>query len=444
MDPTALAKANEEIYKRNFELSIRNKTLSILRTLYTLTMSTLEINETAQRIVDTITQELNFSATLITLVDKDHQVIRPLAISQTPQIKSALDIIGKPFDSLELSLKNDQNLIVNAVLDGDRKITSNMLDILDPLLTQEPADKIENLTNIKTLLIYPLSIENRRIGALIVGIPKSMDDLSRSDNESLDELINLISIALDRAQLHSQLKAANEKLKELDKLKDEFVSTASHELRTPMTAIKSYVWLVQNDKAGPITDTTRRYLDIVFNSTERLIHLVNDMLDISRIESGKTQLRPEQVDYPDLINQLNNEFSARATERHMAWSVNLPSALPQITLDKEKILQVLENLVGNAFKFTPDGGRVTVAVSADKKYLSTSISDTGPGISQTDISHLFTKFTRLGENINTYSQPGTGLGLYLCKQYVEMHQGKILIDSVPGQGSTFTFTLPLS
>jgi signal transduction histidine kinase len=438
-----LAKANEEIYKENFELSLRNKTLSILKTLYSISISSLDVNEVSQRIVDTIALEMNFSAVLICLVDSDNLNLRPSAITQSDPIKTAIKMINKPLTEMVIPLNYQDNLIITAINTNQRQITSNLLDILDPLLSQEPSDLISKVVNIKTLIIYPLTINNKSIGAMTLGIGKEVDDLSRGERETLDQLIDVVSIALDRARLHQNLLQANEHLKELDKLKDEFVSLASHELRTPMTAIKGYVWMVQNQKAGPISETANKYLDIVFSSTERLIHLVNDMLDVSRIESGRFQLHPESFDFSDMVSQIQTEFSAKAAERHMTWHTSIDPPQIIINADKDKVLQILENLVGNAFKFTPDDGFVSLQVTTQANKLKVSVSDSGRGISQDDIPKLFTKFTRLGEGLSPLAQPGTGLGLYLSKQFVELHHGQVSVESTLGKGSTFTFTIPL-
>lgn len=439
-----LTKANEEIYKQNFELSQRNKTLSVLKALYAISISSLDLSDVAQKIVDTIVAELNFSTALISLTDSEKQTIYPIAISHTEGVDKSLGLFDKSLNDVSIPLTFTDNLLVQVINTRNRQITSNLLDILIPNVTQENADEIDNLTHIKTIIVYPLTLGDKVIGTLCVGLGKQVDDLSHAEKETLDQLINVVTIALDRAQLHETLKSANVRLQQLDKLKDEFVSLASHELRTPMTAIKSYVWMVQNNKAGPITDITRKYLDIVYSSVERLIHLVNDMLDISRIESGRFQLHSNPFNFSDLVGQLQTEFKALAEKRNMTWQTDIASPDLQITADRDKILQVMENLVGNAFKFTPDGGSVKVTASINEHQLVVSISDTGRGIAQEDIPKLFTKFTRLGDGLPTFSQPGTGLGLFLSKQFIELHHGQIAIDSTLGQGSTFTFNLPVN
>ncbi|MBI2008164.1 GAF domain-containing sensor histidine kinase [Candidatus Amesbacteria bacterium] len=443
MDPdSALQKANEEIYKRNFELSIRNRTLSALRALYAISMSTLDVSEVCQRIVDTIVKELNFSAALISLVDSNRNVLFTSAITKSASIDQAINLFGVPLSEITIPLDYANNLLVTAINTRERQISGNILDILIPRATQELSDEIEKLINVKTLIVYPLFLDNKILGTLTVGIPKKVDDLSRAENETLNELINVVSLAIDRAQLHESLRQANVRLQQLDKAKDEFVSLASHELRTPMTAIKSYVWMVLN-KAGPVDPKAKQYLELVFNSTERLIHLVNDMLDISRIESGKIQLKLEPFDMLELLKQIVDEFKARAADKKITLSLEPSIHVPLITADRDKIMQVLENLVGNSLKFIGFGRAITLASQVSGNYLATSVTDTGRGISEEELGKLFTKFERGGAALTALSEPGTGLGLYLCKQYIELHKGTISVKSQVGQGSTFTFSLPL-
>jgi signal transduction histidine kinase len=439
-----LTRANEEIYKQNFELSIRNKTLSVLRALYAISISSFDITEIAQKIVDTLVTELQLSASLIFIVDSWAGLLRPLAISQSPAVLESLSLLGKPLPELTINLNFPDNLIINAIKSQSRQITSNLLDILTPLATQEISDQIENLTQIKTLVIYPLLLGDKTIGALTLGLPKKVDDLSRAEKETLEEAINLVTIALDRAELHADLEQANTKLQDLDKLKDEFISVTSHELRAPMTAIKSYTWLVINDKAGPLDPKARDYLNKVYQSTERLIHLVSEMLDVSRIESGRVQLHPETFDMRQLATDVKEEFSARATEVQLTLNIQGLDNPLQITADQEKIHQVLENLVSNAIKFTPAGGHITISLAQKENSLETSVTDTGLGISEEDQKRLFIKFGRLENSLIARAGTGSGLGLFICKQYVELHQGQIWFTSQLGQGSTFTFSLPLN
>ena len=210
-----------------------------------------------------------------------------------------------------------------------------------------------------------------------------------------------------------------------------------------MTAVKSYTWLVLNNKSGEITPKTREHLEKVYNSTERLIHLVNEMLDISRIEGGRVQLKLEALDLVQLAREVKDEFAPRASEQNLVMEIETDGKISPAAGDRDKIHQVLVNLVGNSFKFTQSGGRVSISVRLKDNMVEVGIEDTGIGIAKEDQERIFQKFGRVEGSLVISKIGGTGLGLYLSKQYIEMHGGKIWFESEPGKGSTFTFSLPL-
>lgn len=438
-----LKQANEAIYKQNFELAITNKTLSVLHDLYAITMTSLDVSEVTQRIVDTVVTELNLAAAIISLIDSQAQTLTPVAITRSPQIHKALEMIGKPLNELSISMAFEGNLIINSITGKQRQITGNLLDILNPLVTQDIADQIDEIIGIKTIVIYPLFAGQKPLGALTIGLAKKVDDLSRAEKETLERLIDLVSIAIDRAALHEQVEKANQKLQILDKAKDDFVSLASHELRTPMTAIKSYTWLVANEKEGPISAKAKSHLDKVQKSTDRLISLVNELLDISRIESGRVNLTMEKFPLATLFTEVCDEFTPKAAELTIKLSCPILTNLPVINADREKIHQILENLIGNALKFTPANGSVTFGAVTKSSEVDIFVTDTGSGILPEDLPKLFQKFGRLENSLIASRGPSTGLGLFICKQYVDLHGGRIWTESTIGQGATFTFSLPL-
>lgn len=445
-----LTSITQEMYKQNLELTVKNKTLSVLRTLSTITLNSLGVAEVSQKIADAIVSELKFATALLALIDDASNELRFSAISQSEGVSQSLMLIGKSRDELHISMKNKGNLMVDAILDKERKITGNLLDVFLPLVSQEIADKIENLTHVKTVVTYPLFLGPKALGVLSLGLAKRVDDLSRAERETIDELIDAVAIAINRAQLvesmnvaNEQLTKANSQLELLDKLKDEFVSVASHELRTPMTAIKSYTWLVLNGKAGPLEPKAKEYINRVYLSTERLIHLVNEMLDVSRIESGRVKLAVKEFDPAMLLSDIQNEFQARANENGITLTIEKVGTIAHVNADSEKIQQVLENLVGNAMKFTPKGGSITMRLSATSKQVIFDVIDTGAGIPSEDMPKLFHKFGRLENSLVAMKTSSTGLGLYISKQYVELHGGTIKAQSTQGHGSTFTFTIPI-
>jgi signal transduction histidine kinase len=240
------------------------------------------------------------------------------------------------------------------------------------------------------------------------------------------------------------LAVANEKLQELDRLKSDFVSNVSHELRTPLTAIKGAVDLVLREVAGPLTEKQIHYLTRVRSNTQHLAGLINDLLDLSKIESGKIEMKSSRVSMGGLVHEVVETLRPVAAEKAIALDATAPEPAIMVWADRDKINQVLMNLIGNAIKFTPAHGTVTVSASRNgNERVQVSVSDTGPGIAPEQKEKIFDKFYQVGE-ADGVKPKGTGLGLAICKALVELHGGRIWLESDPDRGSTFSFTLPAS
>ena len=312
-------------------------------------------------------------------------------------------------------------------------------------------------------VILPLYVGDENEGILVLGEKKSGEIYSNQDIEVLQIFGPEISVAVQNAKAYEEirqfnitltkeidkathdLKIANEKLQELDKLKDDFVSVASHELRTPMTAIKSYLWMALNKRKNELSDDMKRYLDRSYISVERLISLVNDMLNISRIEGGRIALNLSEVDLVSLAREVQDEVLAKANEKKVSVAVE-EAEVPKVLADRDKIHEVLLNLVGNSLKFTPEGGKITVSFLASSPYVITKVSDTGRGIAKEDLPRLFAKFGRLDNSyVSVAESSGTGLGLYISRSLVTLHKESIEVTSEGiGKGACFTFSLPVA
>ena len=241
-----------------------------------------------------------------------------------------------------------------------------------------------------------------------------------------------------------ELAVANERLKELDHLKSDFVSHVSHELRTPLTAIKGAVDLILREVAGPLTEKQIHYLTRVRSNTQHLAGLINDLLDLAKIESGRIEVKSSRVSLSGLVHEVAESLRPVAAEKVIALEAIIREPSILVWADRDKINQVLTNLIGNAIKFTPVQGRVTVSASRNGgESVQVSVSDTGPGVPADEKEKIFAKFYRIAE-VNGENSKGTGLGLAISKALVELHGGKIWVESEEGGGSTFSFTLPLS
>lgn len=338
---------------------------------------------------------------------------------------------------------------------------SNESMVIAAELEESEVKKIMQQYNIS--IIVPFSVKSELIGGLLLGDKASGDIYSSKDIDVLKILVPEVSVAINNALSYEEIKnfnitlekevksatsdlqVANERLKELDKVKDEFVSLASHELRTPMTAIKSYVWLLLEGKQGPLTEKQHEYLDRVYISTERLIQLVNDMLNVSRIESGRLTLNVQPINILQLTRDVIDEVLPTAQKQEINLSIT-PSevSVPNVNCDPQKIKEVLINLIGNSMKFTPAKGSITVSYSVSEGFVTVKVEDTGSGIKKEDIQKLFHKFQMVGDT-QRQNIHGTGLGLYICKSIVEAQGGKIWAESEgEGKGAKFYFTLPIT
>lgn len=234
---------------------------------------------------------------------------------------------------------------------------------------------------------------------------------------------------------------------QVDRLKSEFLANVSHELRTPLTAIKGYVDVMLMGAAGPIGEQQARFLRIVKENAERLIRLVNDLLDVSRIEAGRVELNRIPLDLGSIAREAFEALQARAREeaRHLEFSLDIAASLPAVYGDRERVRQVLESLLSNSYHYTPENGRITLRVHMpNETEVQVDVQDTGIGIPLEDQPRIFERFYR-GNNPLVMATAGTGLGLALAKILVEMQGGRIWFTSkgVPGEGSTFSFTLPI-
>ncbi len=228
---------------------------------------------------------------------------------------------------------------------------------------------------------------------------------------------------------------------EIDRLKSDLVSIVSHELRTPLTSIKGYLDLVLMGASGPVSKQQSSFLEIARNNTERLSDMISELLDLSRIESGRIELDVQVVSVEKIISRVADSLHKSFQDRELTLALDIPPDLPEVFGDPGRIAQILTNLLSNALKYTQKGG-ATVRVRQTSRALQIEVVDTGVGVSTEDQEKLFTRFFR-ADDAAVRQQPGTGLGLNITKSLVEMHGGQIWVESEPGVGSTFGFTLPL-
>lgn len=253
----------------------------------------------------------------------------------------------------------------------------------------------------------------------------------------------LIQSILREIHYRKQLQKAYEDLKKLDIAKTEFISIASHQLRTPLTVIKGYISMILEGSYGKVAERAKKPMENVFKSNERLIRLVNDLLTVSKVETGKIEVVFKKASLEDLILELVDDLKIRAKKKNLYLKFEKPrESLPKILIDKEKIRQVILNILDNAIRYTQHGG-ITVKVQIPNSKIQILISDTGEGMTKGEASRLFISFARGSAGIRLWTE-GAGLGLYVSKKYIDLHKGKIWAESSgKGRGSTFFIELPI-
>ena len=309
------------------------------------------------------------------------------------------------------------------------------------LLDTSKKEKIgQSLTdNIKDEQLISLAKSSSGEGNREIELNSSQDETRRIlrsstaviENEN-GETVGMVSVLSDIT-----------KQKELDELKAKFVASVSHELRTPLIAIDKSVSLLLTKSAGPTNETQKQFLTIASRNLKRLSSLINDILDMSKLEAGYLSLDCKPSSIKEVIDDASQSLQSWADAKSIAIVTNIQENIPNAEIDSNRIIQVFNNLVGNAIKFTPQKGTITIDAVKDEDKVKISVSDTGIGVSKDELAHIFDKFYQ-GEGRTSTDISGTGLGLSIVREIIELHDGQVWAESNEGEGMKFTFTVPLS
>lgn len=447
-----LERIAQVMYTQNLTLAQINRTLSILRAIDLIILeSNRELKQLGNDISEAIINSSPYPMVAIfSLNDSKDRFLnfQGWALSSQLKEKMANIDVSNLLTNLKLSLdspwmssrlrnltvdfaKPSANTAVMAALNEDAK---SALGILDKSL------------NIPSLYLTKLKARSDLTGLMVVGLDEPMPHLD--DIELIERLSEPTGIAFynrllqeENQNVLEQLKQTNDKLKEIDEAKDEFISMASHQLRTPLTSMKGYVSMVLDGEAGQISDTQRGMLQQAFNSSQRMVYLISDLLNVSRLRTGKFIINNKVTDLPQVVDSEISQLKEVAADRQISLVYNEPTSFPLLMLDETKIRQVIMNFLDNALYYTKRGGRITVDLVASEKNVEYTVTDTGLGVPKSEQPQLFTKFYR-ASNAKKMRPDGTGLGLYMAKKIIAAQGGTILFSSVEGQGCTFGFLFP--
>jgi len=436
-----IVKTDLELNKAQEELDHRLKGLEALQKTSRLISTTLDEDEIFIRLGKPLMTDLGFEKNVILIFEGESKL----------SCKSESGYSMEEVNFIIAHLEKDAGLIL-ALREGHTFSSVNS--------PKQRKEQIVQFFGVEHFVLAPVLAQKGIVGIIFVGNRSDASAVTEGDEELISILANQIGQSLENTQLFEQvyrssqileskvqertkqLASALEEVQKISKNKSEFISSVSHELRTPLTSIKGYASLLIAGKVGAIPEDVKKRLEKINLHSDNLVKLINDLLDIARIESGRAEMHFEKRSIKSIVEVVHDLLTPQIKEKNIQWKPDMIEGIPEMLVDPNQIERVFINLISNAIKFTPENGTISVKIEYDKNEMKISISDTGIGISEEDIPKLFNEFYRVNNTLNQ-SLKGSGLGLALVKRIIEAHGGIITITSKVTKGTTVQFTLPL-
>jgi signal transduction histidine kinase len=414
--------------------------------------STLDLDRLLSTVLQLLIDNLGFTRMVLILWDRDRGVATVGQVAGIPaQLEPATRLWLK---EVQIPVHDDGSILAEMLIRGKPVLVLNVEEAMPRL--SAAAQPVLRQIGVKSFVGVPLKSQQRILGYL--GADRGTQLCSQEDLDLLMTIGSHVAVAIDNARAYTELgrltqnleqrvqertqelQSANERLQEHDRRRSKFVSVASHELRTPMTSIKGFVENMLDGLTGQLSERQVHYLHRIRHNVDRLTRIINQLLDWSRLDVGRIEIKPEPLRIGDFVKEVVESFQTLAAEKNIQLEVAVTDPALLVRADRDKVEQILWNLVGNAVKFTAPGGHVTVrSERLDQQFAQISISDTGCGIAPHELSKVFNEFSKV-ESTQPAAQ-GAQLGLFITKSLVKLHGGQIWVDSALGKGSQFSFTL---
>lgn len=440
-----LAHVTQEMYKRNIELAATNRTLSLLRTIDSLVLEPYEsIEYLCRQLTKAITENSDYAWVSIFGKAQGHE---------------RLDLLGWYGANSHIIQKNTETVMPAYLsmaehwLHGNRQAHvlrlwhSNDREMAN-FLHCKPEFVADLRDNQKVNIVYFIKLiaRDKLVGVIGVGFTSNVEKISEDNQALLKRLSEAVGVALDNRLLFEenqrvvkQLQTTNAKLRALDEAKDEFISMASHQLRTPLTSVKGYLSMVLEGDAGKITGAQRKLLDQSFTSAQRMVYLIADLLNVSRLRTGKFVIDATPTNLAGVVENEIQQLVEAAKTRNLELTYEKPKNFTTLMLDETKIRQVIMNFADNALYYTPAGGHIKVNLTENVNTVKFTVVDDGIGVPKAIQHKLFSKFYR-ADNAKKARPDGTGLGLFMAQKIIVAQGGVIIFESEEGKGSTFGFS----
>ncbi len=453
----AISVENARLYTQTDEaLSARLEEMSVMQRIDRELNTSLDAERTMRITLDWSLNYSNTETGLIGFIGKDESQdamnIQVIASSGLEDILFNRPSKVKAVDTQKVVDITRIPAVISAIDGGQPTLSKNRNNLYSQTTSaEEIAGSISNTTDNVFLLdgslsqvVVPIRRKTDVIGLILLE-SQAEENFSDDAITFLTRLSDHAAIAISNALLYADLQTANI-------AKSEFVSLVSHELKTPMTSIRGYTDLLAQETVGPVNEIQHNFLNTIRSNVNRMANLVSDLADVSRIEAGRMRLEFGSVSMANIVDEVSNSVQAQLAEKDQSLSLDVPEHIPNVWGDYNRLIQVMNNLMSNAIKYTPQHGRISVSCQVTEntwdaegapQVILVSVTDSGFGISSEDNAKIFHKFFRSGDQ-NVRDVPGTGLGLNITRHLVEMQGGQIWFDSEHGKGSTFSFTVPVS
>lgn len=405
----------------------------VLNTINITLVNTVKLDDIVKKVATTIEKELKITRVEFLLGSN-------VGVQRLSRVRNNSGSLAQTGD-ISASLKFMKDSSAKIVVYSDETVSKSVL---------------EEMRNAGIDCMIRMTANGERVGLMLVAPRKSGNAFNAADLQLLEIVADEIAIAIQNAlhfeeiqqfnitlqerveQATKELRKTNDKLKKLDETKDEFISMASHQLRTPLTSVKGYLSMVLEGDAGELNDLQRQLLGQSYSSSQRMVYLISDLLNLSRLNTGKFVIEPAEVDLREVVAAEIDQLRETAKSRGVSIVYNAPQSFPLLMLDETKTHQVVMNFLDNAIYYTPTGGEVHVSLVETATAVEYRVKDSGIGVPRSEQHRLFSKFYR-AENARRVRPDGTGLGLFMSKKVVVAQGGSIIFESEEGKGSTFGF-----
>lgn len=432
--------ANERLYEHSRDLATRNKILSLLRQLYQISIQTLDPEALSQTIVDIIREALEFELVCIFSYNQPADALAPLVFSRSARLEESIQ--EHPFQSTVIS-DASKHPFFTQLLKGESNHTTDLHQLWGSSIPENVLSGAVISANIKTLLAYPLRINGKMTDVLVMCFNRDYDELTQFERESLESIIDVVAVALDRARVYKELQRLNGELMESNEQQVTLIHFITHQLKGFVAKSRNIFSMLQEGDYGTLPDTMKPIIEEGFNSATKGAQTIQDILNASNIKSGKMAYAMAPFDFKALADSIITTLKPSADAKNVSLTIDEPAEPVMITGDQMQLENALKNLVDNSIRYTPSGS-IKVTLTSDGKLVRFMTEDTGVGITKEDMAHLFTEGGH-GAESQKVNVDSTGFGLYIVKNIIEAHGGKVWAESEgAGKGSKFIVELPVS